>query len=689
MRRLDKALGVLARPATRLLLTSATLLFVELLLIRWIPANVIYVGFFNNFILMASFLGIGCGILLGKRGLRPRPAPFPLLLFALVALVYSGQLNARLPTTNEVWLGTTNRDLVEVNVFVLVPVIVLATAVMATLAMPLGPLLASMRPLRAYAIDITGSLVGIAAFVLLAALRTPPLAWFGVAAALAGLLSLGMGVDRRSIAGAVAMAGVLFLGVVDVRQGDQWSSYYRVTLGENSGAEAVSVNGIPFQTLWPADSTDKEPVYDQLYKWFPGRTYPRMLVIGAGTGTDTAIALKNGVGHVDAVEIDPLMLELGAAKHPNRPYDDPRVVRTVNDGRAFLRTTDAKYDLIVFAQTDSLTLVGTTANLRLESFLFTQEAFESARDHLAPGGMFVLYNWYREDWLVERYERMLANAFGGPPIVRSFPRYGVHMAVLANGPGVAALRGGPPPGDQIDPIDLAQAPVPSTDDWPFPYLRVPAIPDRYLLALFTMFLFALAAIGASVRGVRGSVRLFSPHFFVLGTAFLLLETRSLVTFGLLFGTTWVVNALVFFAILLSVLAAIGLNARFRFRDPRPLYALLLTSLVIGYLLPPASLLFEPAWLRYAVAAVLAFSPVFFANLVFTRSFADTRAADMAFASNLLGAMFGGIVEWSALVVGYQSLLLVVGALYLAAYVLASRWRLLSDAQLVPAATPAD
>jgi SAM-dependent methyltransferase len=478
------------------------------------------------------------------------------------------------------------------------------------------------------------------------------------------------------------MAGVLFLGVIDVRQGDRWSSYYRVSLDASGDVTHVFVNGVPFQSLWPADSQAKEPVYEQLYKWFPGKIFDRVLIVGAGTGTDTAVALRNGVGHVEAIEIDPLMLELGADRHPNRPYDDARVRQIVNDGRAYLRTTDQTYDLIVFAQTDSLTLVGTTANLRLESFLFTQQAFESARDHLAPGGTFVMYNWYREPWLVQRYESMLSRAFGSPPIVRSYPRYGVNMAILANGPAIVALHGAAPPGDQIDPIDLSAAPVPATDDWPFPYLRTPSVPLRYLAALATMLLFAMVAIGLCVKATRGTVRGFSPHFFVLGTAFLLLETRSLVTFGLLFGTTWVVNALVFFAILASVLAAIGLNARFRFRDPRPLYGALLISLVVGYVLAPSSLLFEPAWLRYAVAAVLTFSPVFFANLVFTRSFADTLTADMAFASNLLGAMFGGILEWSALVIGYQGLLPVVAVCYLTAYLLASRWRVLADRQLM-------
>src|SRR4029079_15520411 len=80
----------LARPELRLLLTSFVLLFVELLLIRWIPANVKYIGFFSNFVLMASFLGIGLGILLGRRGAALPASPLPILLPALLGLLPGG-----------------------------------------------------------------------------------------------------------------------------------------------------------------------------------------------------------------------------------------------------------------------------------------------------------------------------------------------------------------------------------------------------------------------------------------------------------------------------------------------------------------------------------------------------------------------------------------------------------------------
>ena len=108
---------------------------------------------------------------------------------------------------------------------------------------------------------------------------------------------------------------------------------------------------------------------------------------------------------------------------------------------------------------------------------------------------------------------------------------------------------------------------------------------------------------------------------------------------------------------------------------------------VAFLIPPESLILDPLWLRYLLAAAVAFAPVFFANLVFTYSFRDIATADMAFASNLLGAMLGGALEYVALITGYRVLLLVVAALYALAWLFANRWRFLSDVDLATA-TPA-
>ena len=130
--------------------------------------------------------------------------------------------------------------------------------------------------------------------------------------------------------------------------------------------------------------------------------------------------------------------------------------------------------------------------------------------------------------------------------------------------------------------------------------------------------------------------------------------------------------------LASVLLAILINQRFHFRSPLPLYLGLFGSLALAFVLPPATLLIELAWLRYTLAAALAFAPMFFANLVFSYSFRDTQSADMAFASNVLGAVMGGAIEYVALITGYGSLLVIVALLYLAAWVLATRFRFLAD-----------
>ena len=608
----------------RLFLTSATLLFVELLLIRWVPANVVYVGFFNNFLLLASFLGIGIGILLGRRLGASTAVAFAPIAFGLVLFVSLAQVNVK-NELGDLWFATREGQRLDINFFVLPSLLVLTTTAMAFLALPLGPLLRAMPPLRAYAFDIGGSMAGIAV----------TLCW--------GIETIG---------------------------GDTYSPYYRLDVVHTPRTDVIFVNGVSFQAMFPADAR-KEAYYDQVYRWFPGRTFAKALIIGAGSGTDVSVALAHGVGAIDAVEIDPGIQAIGRSQHPDHPYADPRVSAIITDGRAFLRNSIERYDLILFAVTDSLTLVSSTSNLRLESFLFTQESFASARDHLAPDGVFVMYNYYRQPWLVQRYANMVADAFGSAPITRTYPTGDFGAAVIADGPLVRSLAGRPPPGDTIEAVDLSGAPRPATDDWPFPYLRDPGIATHYLLGLGIMILLAAMGVGGTLRYIGLPLRGFGAryaHFFLLGVAFLLLETRSIVTFSLLFGTTWYVNALVFFAILASVLAAVAVNSRLRSRDPRLLYAGLAGSLLLAYLLPPSALLIDPPILRYAIGSVIAFAPVFFANLVFTFSFKDSDAADLAFGANLVGAMVGGVLEWSALVTGYQALLMVVAGIYVLAWI---------------------
>nr|MBA3308812.1 spermidine synthase [Nocardioidaceae bacterium] len=325
--------------------------------------------------------------------------------------------------------------------------------------------------------------------------------------------------------------------------------------------------------------------------------------------------------------------------------------------------TDEKYDLILFALPDSLTLVSGASALRLESYLFTEQAMESAREHLAPGGAFSMYNFYREPWLVDRLAGTMDEVFGHSPCLLSNPE-AISLAVM-----VVGLT----PDGQVCESTWAptgEVPPPSTDDHPFLYVDGDAglfgIPWIYVIVLSLILLLSVLAIGVvGGREVRGVWTY--RDLFLLGAAFLLLETKNVTGFALYFGTTWLVNALVFGGVLIAVLAAVELTRRFVVPPLRTMYLLLFGGLVLAWAVPTSWVLSLPFGLRLVMATMIAFIPIMAANVIFAQRFATTANGTTAFGTNLLGAMFGGCLEYLALAVGYQSLLVVCAALYLGAY----------------------
>ncbi len=631
------------------------MLFVELALIRWTGSNVIYLSYFSNFILLGSFLGIGIGFLRsGSRApLFPWAAPALafLVFFILAVPVEVDRTGAQLiffggePTGLPMWLT--------------LPIVFLAVAaIMAMIADGVARTFATFEPLEAYRLDIVGSIIGIATFSVLSFLGTPPIAW----AAVVGICFVVLGLPRpgRVVVLSVVALGVM-LGTESLTAHTAWSPYYKVLARPIGGdSTQVWVNGIPHQLI---ESTSKrraaEPLYFTPYERAQNAVR-RVLIIGAGTGGDVAIALENGAERVDAVEIDPHLYELGWQLNPDHPYQDPRVHVHVTDGRAFLERSNDRFDMILFALPDSLTLLSGQSSLRLESYLFTMGSMETAKAHLAPGGIFGMFNYYRETWLVDRLAGTLDQVYGHQPCIDTIGRVG-HFAVLTTSVDPAQVSC-----DSLWHASVSDVPAPASDDHPFVYLRTPSIPSIYLLTLVLILLVSVIAVRVSA-GPLGQMRS-SLDLFFMGAAFLLLETKNVVQFALLFGTTWFVNALVFGGILVTVLVAIEVARRVRFKDPRFLYAALGVAVAVAWLVPPDRLLQLSAGPRFAAGIALAFTPVFIANLVFAERFKKVGSSVVAFGANLLGAMVGGVLEYSALLFGYRALLLLVGGLYALAFV---------------------
>ena len=89
----------------RIFLVSFTLLFFELLCIRWIPAYVRYLSYFTNFILLASFLGMGLGILAARRATFRFPS-FPLMVLLLAAVVALNRFELNISSTDVLYFGS-------------------------------------------------------------------------------------------------------------------------------------------------------------------------------------------------------------------------------------------------------------------------------------------------------------------------------------------------------------------------------------------------------------------------------------------------------------------------------------------------------------------------------------------------------------------------------------------------------
>jgi hypothetical protein len=172
--------------------------------------------------------------------------------------------------------------------------------------------------------------------------------------------------------------------------------------------------------------------------------------------------------------------------------------------------------------------------------------------------------------------------------------------------------------------------------------------------------------------------------FFMGAAFLLLETKTVVQFSLLFGSTWFVNVLVFAGILTSVLGAIEV-ARWK-RLPRPpvLYGALFILLAIAWVVPPAWLLSFDGAIRFLLGVGIAFAPVFVANLIFAQRFKDTASSTTAFGVNLLGAMLGGVLEYASIWLGYRWLTVLAALLYATALV---SWRVIERRTIVATVAP--
>ena len=657
-------------------------LFCELLVIRLHASYLQLFAYFKNISLLSCFLGLGIGYALGARRRVRVDMVLPMLAVQVVALflIRRSSLAASLqnPVADNLTLGLDHLGTLPLTYLVILGFF----AFNAYLFVPLGQLAAAlmerMPPLRAYAWNLAGSVVGIGAFSLLAFAWAPPAVWVAVAGAVAILF---VWRNPRSLV-VTLLAVALAVGVLvqpgSVGGRDYYSPYQILTLSSEKQANGTEVPIIATSNTYYQRILDLRPEmvarYPEGGAWesyyaLPYQFVPNLqavLVVGSGTGNDVTAALRHGARTVDAVEIDPLILRLGRELHPEQPYHSPRVTVTVADARAYIRDTARRYDLIVYGLLDSHTLLtAQSGGIRLDSYVYTVEAFREARSKLKEGGMVSLSFSIMDRRHAQKVKNMLTEAFDGivPRVFDS--RYDLGLTFLT-GRGSAFQKVPAPAGmrevtaEFVPPTSVDS----STDDWPFFYMPVRRYPVSYVL------LFAII-LAASWRLLRRSFKGYGVGFswsaFCLGVGFMLIETKGITELALYFGSTWLVISLVIASLL--VLAFLANWYVMKLGKP-PLgrtYLCLLASIGIGYLATfyRSQLLDLPA--GSSLAALLLTLPMLFSGIAFSAELEHRASVGVVLSSNIFGAMVGGVLEYNAMYFGFRALYLIALAVYVLAW----------------------
>jgi hypothetical protein len=448
------------------------------------------------------------------------------------------------------------------------------------------------------------------------------------------------------------------------RQGNAYPLGYTVEVNHDGILGAYDFSPDFVGTLPPEVRTRLLDYYNVPYRVF-GDRFQRIAVLGSGGGNDVAAALRHQVQSVDAVEIDPGIIEIGKRYHAEHPYQSSRVHIINGDARTFLREVGSPgYDMIVFGALDSHAVFSSMSSVRIDNYVYTVESFSEALKRLNGHGILAVTFYCYKEWHLERVYNALWKANVAKPVVVHSLGEGSNNLVMFAGPGAdrETLLSHPYVQAQNAENMTGRGSVePTTDDWPFLYLRERGFPLNYGYMLVLILGFSYIAV---TRGAQISSSKFDGVMFLLGAGFMLLETKVLAKTALLAGATWIVNTFVISAVLAMILLANTAVMRGWFTKPRWAFAGLIISVLLDWVvkLNSVSLVAQPA-LNLALTLTLLALPLFFASIVFADCYGRVHEASVALGYNLFGAMVGGVLEYSSMAWGINSLNLLSLAAY--------------------------
>jgi hypothetical protein len=660
----------------KLFLISFISLFMELLFIRWIPDSIHMLSFFSNFVLLAIFLGLGIGLALPKRKEDENSILTRIMInisVTSIIIVIFDSISFAVRPSNDLNLNEDFlRYKLHLNIYLIVS---LFLCLLIYTFIPIGQMISLFfrgeKPLVNYSVNIGGSLAGIVAFSVLSYLCTPLWLWMIIALLL--FISFSKSKLRFLLLSFLLVTIIMSSTYIREKRFNYrkiWSPYYCMRFQNRKDEPFVAIgnsfvqNGFNFDVN--ASSYRSKLIRDYLEFPFLFKKSPEnVLVLGAGMGNDVECALRMGAHHVDAVEIDPMIVELGKKYNPHKPYSDKRVTIIIDDARSFTRNAKKSYDVIVYGTLDSHGLFSQMSSLKMENYVYTLESFRDTKKLLkADGVMYVCIGPYAQ-FVRFRLYNCIAEAFGKDPLYY-LSRLGNIMYLDGAIEKIPEEIKGLTYERYVVEKELIREYFPTsfiipTDDWPHLFLMEKRIPKEYLFSL--TILFVISSVFIFTYFARS--RKIDLNYFFLGAGFMLLETKSITEMGLVFGSTWLINSLVISSILLIILIVNTLLIKNeKFDSLYRIYALLGVILVLSYFFPIGKLNIPNFFIKLLLASLYISLPIACASCIFSLHFRKAGEKSTEFlASNMLGAVFGGIIEYASMIYGLKSLYLFVIALY--------------------------
>ncbi len=675
----------------KIIVACALSLFLELSIIRIHSSYIHFFSFLKNISLISCFLGLGIGYALKNYKLVSLNWIFPLLFLQIVMIYFLSDtpVSSALfnPIQERMTMGQDTANTV-IHLILIYFFLIFIFIFNALCFVPLGHLISrlmkNVENLKAYSFNLLGSILGILLFIFFSFVQTPPLVWIVFSFIIfLYLVKFNLKGYYLSIISVFCLTIILSLNIKN-KNSTIYSPYQNITIEHLTtplNPVIIKTSHFFYQAVLNLSDeishmTDKiafgnimgenvDIIHEREFYELPyliSKNKPnKILIVGSGSGNDVAAANRQKISNIHAVEIDPVIVNIGNNLHPEKPYANENVKIIINDARSFINNVNHKYDLIVYGLLDSQMNLSSKGGIRLDSYVYTLEAFKEAKNKLSDDGFIAISFFAQSPEIAFKIYRMLSETFLSDPIVLksevnsryvfviskninySFKTQNLNFFKITNEFYNANLE-----------VDL------SSDDWPFLYMAKKVYPISYLIIVIILSLSSIIFLKKFTRIGKNN---FSYTCFFLGAGFMLVETKCITEFAKIYGSTWLVNAIVISSILLMAFLANYLVIKKIKINFKINYLLILISIFIGYYFftyidTKLNILFYPIILTL---------PILFSGIAFSRELLKIDSTSQALFANILGAMVGGFLEYNSMYFGFSFLYILAGLLYLLAF----------------------